>query len=348
MRGRDNFETCLTRIRSRILAGDYAAALDECNLAEQAYEPHWRIDLNRGVIHTIEGRLKEAQVYLDRVKIHNIGCNDRFCLSQGVYITLCQNAYNSGLNDEAFHYINVFLREQPEDIFGLWLRGMTMWDPWQNRTCNNEFLEKAIEDFRTAYALIRKMPDNKFYRLKIIRDLSQGRAADLESRCEDTSRMYDLMKIDPIPDARTVETNDFLDPLNDPLNPFLPAGFAHMHFVPAGAVHIYIGLSLANCLLEKKEEEDCWVEMVDICDEIEPLAQQHGDAELLAEILILASAANFDIYTLRQDINYLDAAKSNLRDLQGLSNTYTLNNEMLEYIEGLETEIDNFTNASDA
>ena len=339
MRVRDNFETCLTRIRARILDGDYAGALRECDLAEETFGPNWRIDFNRGYSYTMLERFDASQVALNRVKGHNISCRDPYCLSQGVYILLFQNASEAGWNAEALHHIDALLSVAPEDISGFWLRGTVLQNLWQ-QTGENAYLQRAIYDRRTAYALIKNLPDDKFYRLKIMRDLALNSAADLEieRRCQDTYQMHRLMQISPIRGARTVnqgpdavDTDAFLD------------GFTL--FVPAAAVHIYIGFTLVSIYFETEAVEDYAVEVVDILDEIESLAEQHGDTEILVDVLVLASAAYFEIYTFREDVNYLDAAKSKHAALLRLSDTDPLNitDETREYIEDLGTEIRNVT-----
>ena len=347
MRQRDSFESRMTRIRARILDGDYDGALTECDLAEERFEQHWRINLNRGTIYMAEGRLSEARVAFRQVKTHNIECTDRFCGSRAANIGLAMNARKTGWKIEASYHIDVFLKAEPEDISGLWWRGLLLQDLWQNRTpTNNQLLDDAICDLRKAYALISNLPDEKFYCLKILRDISQVRPDEMESRCRATQEMYVLMQINPILDAQTVDEGPDAVDANDLFNFFGPAGFEYMPFIPAGPVHMWIGNNLAYLLSEKKAA--CTVETIDIFDEIEPLVQQHGDTDFFANTLARASAMNLQIYAIREDVDYLDAAKSKLADLLRLSNTHTLSNEALELIEDLETEIDNFTNASDA
>ena len=340
MRNRNSFESHLTRIRARILNGDHDGALTECDLAEQAFGSHWRIDLNRGLSYTAKGRFSEAKVALGQVETHNIGCTDRFCLSQGAYIGLFMNAYMAGKKIEASRHIDVLLEAEPEDILGLFCRGalLELWTP-----PNHQLLDDTICDLRKAYALISNLPDEKFYYLKILRDISQVRADEMESRCRDTQKMYALMQID----APTVDDGQDAVDASDLLSAFNRSEFVHMPLMSAGPVHLLIGWQLAELLLEK-EEDCCWVEAVDILNEIEPLVQQHGDADLFAKTLVLTSAANLDIYTTREDVDYLDAAKSKLVDLLRLSKTHTLNNETLEGIEIVQTDIDNLTSASEA
>ena len=64
-------------------------------------------------------------------------------------------------------HIDDLLRIAPEDIVQfLVARRRCGKSCWQNQTGNNELLEKAVIDFRKAYALIRKLPNDKFYRLQ--------------------------------------------------------------------------------------------------------------------------------------------------------------------------------------
>ena len=88
------------------------------------------------------------------------------------------------------------------------------------------------------------------------------------------------------------------------------------------------------------ETQDDWGAAVDILDELKPLVEQHLDADAVADLLILESAANLEIYKIRRDAAYLNAAISNLADLRRLSTEGTLTEETLKFIEDLETDID--------
>ena len=100
---------------------------------------HHRVRLGESITSEVlsvqkKGRFREAEIYLDSVRRHTIACPDPCCLAQGVYIILFHIAYNAGCEDDALHHINDFVRAEPKDIWGLWLRGILLQELWRNRT----------------------------------------------------------------------------------------------------------------------------------------------------------------------------------------------------------------------
>ena len=342
---RDSFQAIARRINAHTERGDYEVALKACDsyeaaldaydLEEQMYNQHCcKINLFRGFIYLFTRRVDEARSAFEKA----IQGNDHFLLSLIAYQGLFGNAYAAGLKDEALQHISLFLGAEPEDIWALLRRGLLLREICEDEeTPNHQYLEIAICDLRSAYALIRAVKDERVYRLKVYRDISD----ELESSCRDSQKMYALMQINPILGAPTVDMGQNAVDVHDLFYDFSRPTFEYTPSVSAGPSHLIIGHLLASSLLIK--EEDGWVEAVDILDEIEPLAQQYYNTDSFAEILALASLTNLYIYTICEDVKYLDTAKSKLVDLLMLSQTHTLTQETLKLIEDLETYIDNLT-----
>ena len=333
MRDRNSFETSMRRIRAHLLRGNFQAAFDECDLAEERDGPHWRIHFLRGGTYTAMGMFNEAEAALQKVLVHTIGCPDPLCLSQGAYMALFANQYLMEEHLKALGYINEFIRTAPADIEALYWRGLLFKEKWEDSDRQeNQYLDEALRDLRKAYALIGNLPDEKFYRLKVIRDFAQARTGEMESVCRDSQKMYVLMEIlEPIPDSPPVNEGPDAVDVRSLMDPFMPADLKQLE----------IGSDLAVLLWFSAETQDHWGAALEILDEIKPLVEKHRDADAFAVLLLLESVVNLEIYNkTRSDVNYLNAAISNLADLRRLSTEGTLTEETLENIEDLETAID--------
>ena len=225
MRDRDSFESCMKRIRANLFRGNFDGALEECDLAERKYGGHWRIDFLKGGIYSAAGMFNDAEGSLKKVLVHAIRCPDPLCLSQGAYMAIFANLYLMGDHPKALGYINEFIRTAPADIEALYWRGLLFKEKWEDsEQQENQYLDAALRDIRKAYALICNLPDEKFYRLKVIRDFSQVRTGELESVCRDSLRMYDLMEIDnPIPGSTSVSEGPDAVDVRSLMYPFMPA-----------------------------------------------------------------------------------------------------------------------------
>ena len=322
---RNSFKNSIKHITALLLRDDCDQVLLACDEAECRFEYHCEFDFFRVTAFIRKQNWVEAKKILGRLNSPH-DCTSPLCRFKLGAFLYAWIAYEKKHWHEFNHFIRHFLRKNPDDIIGLFLRGTVYSTRWRQHQ-KTDHLKKAIADFRNAYDILGRLSvDDKVYCLRHLMETHPDKTTSLFEDIHAASLIQTFF-------SHSVSTHE----LEDGTDAHTEMLFDEGGFIKAGSLRVVIGLELAQLLLLSEESGarlDEIREILSIC--------QNGEALYQVYSMIIICGMHIDLHEERldrSDFHQLDKADAVIDDLLRL-NAHPLPTDILPIISALESDID--------